>query len=143
MDKYFDRVNTEYLNDAISEIEASLNPEDGDYEGMLTALLLDYGDTEDGFDINFDEWWMKSVAKDKSKYMEFTPGNGWIVKEDDSAFINKEYVEESKKEGNNNSFIPKRSLYDNSKAFNKIKNSETLSKLYDITLQYMKESNAM
>ena len=143
MDKYFDRVNTEYLNDAISEIEASLNPEDGDYEGMLTALLLDYGDTEDGFDINFDEWWMKSVAKDKSKYMEFTPGNGWIVKEDDSAFINKEYVEESKKEGNNNSFIPKRSLYDNSKAFNKIKNSETLSKLYDLTLQYMKESNAM
>ncbi len=143
MDKYFDRVNTEYLNDAITEIEASLNPEDGDYDAMLTALLMDYGNTTDGYDIEYDEWWTKSVAKDKSKYMEFQPGNGWIVKEDDSAFIKKEYAEESKKEGNNNSFIPKRSLYDNSKAFNKIRQSETLSKLYDLTLQYMKESNAM
>lgn len=145
MDEYITRENTEYYNDVERSIDNMLLEDDIDDPGVRYAMLLDYGyDPDDtGEFIQPDDWWVKTVATDKLEYMEFTPGKGWMLQQDESVFLDPMYEKLSKEEGNNSSFIPKKRLYDNSQAFEKIKSSEGLYNLYKLTLEYMKKSNEM
>jgi hypothetical protein len=80
--------------------------------------------------------------------MEFIPGDGWI-EHSENELANPNYDKE------NISFLqPKRyetdengrpmknkPMYDNTKAFNKVKNSKNLKALYDLVLQTNREIN--
>nr|DAS01466.1 MAG TPA: hypothetical protein [Caudoviricetes sp.] len=80
--------------------------------------------------------------------MEFIPGDGWI-EHSENELANPNYDKE------NTSFLqPKRyetdengrpmknkPMYDNTKAFNKVKNSKNLKALYDLVLQTNREIN--
>lgn len=78
----------------------------------------------------------------QDKYTELVPGDGWISTEDRKDMLNPEFERLSKLEGNENvTMIPKPSLYDNSKAYDKVAKSTTLKALYNEVLSTMKESN--
>ena len=103
-------------------------------------------------DERLPRWATKLIVRDveddngenlRDKYTELVPGDGWISTEDRTDMLNPEFEKLSKEEGNEGvSMIPKRSLYNNSAAYNKVKNSKTLKALYDEVLLTMKESNA-
>ena len=85
------------------------------------------------------KWYNKIAVKDeyKDQFVDITPGDGWLDK-DDSKFINKDFDES---EGM--SMVPKKSLYDNSKAYAKVMNSKTLKALYDAVYQTIDEANQL
>lgn len=85
------------------------------------------------------KWYTKVVPNEeyKDQFMELTPGDGWIDR-DDSNFINTNFDES---EGM--SMVPKKQLYDNSKAYNKIMNSPTLKALYDGVFNTIDQANKL
>lgn len=112
-----------------------------------------------GTDLNINDaderlprWATKLVVRDiedesgenmLEKYTELIPGDGWINNTERDDLLNPEFEKLSQEEGNEEmSMIPKKSLYDNSKAYNKIKNSPTLRALYDGILSTMIEANS-
>lgn len=103
------------------------------------------------FDPNFNDFtgpllrqYSKLVAADEyyDEFMELVPGEGYTESDQNNENINKNFVGLEKY---NKRWVPKKSInrYNNDKAFNKIKNSKTLSALYDSILDTMKESNKM
>lgn len=87
-----------------------------------------------------DRWY--SVLKPKpeyyDKYMELTPGEGWIKKDADSDLINPEFAK-LQEENPGEKMIPKAALYTN-KEFGKVKGN--LKILYDAVYNAMKEANS-
>ena len=79
--------------------------------------------------------WKRLVPKDKTLYTERVPNSYWSEVDKNSPFINPKF-------DLNSSEIrqPKRSLYDNTKNYNKVKGN--LKKLYDEILNVMTESNS-
>jgi hypothetical protein len=76
------------------------------------------------------------------KYTELVPGDGWITTEDRNELLNPEFERLQKLEGNEDeTTIPKQELYDNSEAFDKIDNSETLRAFYNGVVGVIKDSN--
>lgn len=121
--------------------------------------LSKYEITESGEDFNIDgiderlpRWATKLIVRDVEdesgenmleKYTELVPGDGWITNTERDDLINPEYERLSKEEGNEGmSMIPKKSLYDNSLAYNKIKNSKSLKVLYDAIVTTMQDANS-
>lgn len=74
------------------------------------------------------------------EFMELVPGEGYTESDQNNEYVNKNFKNLEKY---NKKWVPKKSIkrYDNSKAFNKIKDSETLNALYNEVLNTMKESN--
>ena len=79
--------------------------------------------------------WKRLVPKDKTLYTERVPNSYWSEVDKNSPFINPKF-------DLNSSEIrqPKRSLYDNTKNYNKVKGN--LKRLYDEILNVMTESNS-
>lgn len=82
----------------------------------------------------------KLVAKHEyeDEYMELVPGIGYSESDKNNEFLNEKF--DSLKHYNKK-WVPKRSLYDNQKAYDKIQNSKTLKALYDGILSTMDEAN--
>lgn len=80
-------------------------------------------------------FWKKLVPKDKSKYVEVIPSDAFTEVDKSSEFYNNNFDESY-----GVARVPKRSLYDNSKNFNKIKGNTKV--LYDALLSTMEEANS-
>lgn len=80
-------------------------------------------------------FWKKLVPKDKSKYVEVIPSDAFTEVDKSSEFYNSNFDESY-----GVARVPKRSLYDNSKNFNKIKGNTKV--LYDALLSTMEEANS-
>lgn len=74
------------------------------------------------------------------EFVEVTAGDGWIENDNNNVNINPVFAAARAKYGNM-SMIPKRELYNNSAAYDKIRNSESLRNLYDAVYETIKESN--
>lgn len=81
------------------------------------------------------------VAKPEyqDEYMELTPGNGYAESDKNNDFLNDKF--DSLKHYNKK-WVPKRSLYDNSAAYKKVQDSQTLKKLYDGVLTTLEQANS-
>nr|DAN22262.1 MAG TPA_asm: hypothetical protein [Bacteriophage sp.] len=71
--------------------------------------------------------------------MELIPGNGYAESDKNNDFLNDKF--DSLKHYNKK-WVPKRSLYDNSTAYKKVQDSQTLKKLYDGVLTTLEEANS-
>lgn len=125
-----------YLSIARKKAEETNNP---DY---LDSFLLATGRYYDGLDDTSYRpyrWYTKIVAKPEyaDRYMDIVPGDGWMDR-DDNKFINHNFDESQ-----NSAMVPKKSLYDNSKAYNKIMKSSTLKALYDAVYETIDQSNQL
>lgn len=125
-----------YLSIASKKAAETNNP---DY---LDSFLLATGRYYDGLDDTSYRpyrWYTKIVAKPEyaDRYMDIVPGDGWMDR-DDSKFVNRNFDESQ-----NSAMVPKKSLYDNSKAYNKIMKSSTLKALYDAVYETIDQSNQL
>lgn len=145
-EQYLRREDTPYMQKIKSKIIDTLIDEFGGYDEQLEMLMLsDYGydimdyDTGDIIDVQPYKWLTKLVAIDE-KYMDIQPGNAWIEKDEDSQYLNKEFLIQSQKEGNQNvSMIPK-SQYINPD-YDKIMSDPKYRRLYNETLKLLKKAN--
>ena len=87
------------------------------------------------------KWFQKLEAVDKERFMKRMPSRAWIDKSQKSNYANPNW--DKKAESYGTTYVPKRSLYDNSEQYNKIKDDENLKALYYAILSYMKKSNKM
>lgn len=105
------------------------------------------------YDIGGDElsyrrysWYSKlKVRKEyEDQFTELVPGDGFLNTDDSNVYKNDKFDEQL---AQGSWFIPKqfdsngKPLYDNSKAYNKVRNSSTLSALYDEIFNTIKEAN--
>lgn len=155
--QFIELKDTSYFKQIKKQIKERSTDENGQVDlTIYDALLEQYGrfkyDSVSGFITGFKphKWLQYMQAIDVEKYMEYQPGDAWTEKVDNQELLNSEYAEaleelnnDSEVECNDPSFIPKKSLYDNSKAFNKIKNSPTLWAFYNGILETMHESNEL
>lgn len=82
-------------------------------------------------------FWTQIVPKDPKMYTH-KPSSQWSVLEEASNFINPNFDQTSK-----DFAIPKKSKYDNSTNYNKIRSNPKLSKLYDGIYGMLSESNGI
>lgn len=102
--------------------------------------LFDY----DGNPIGYKaySYYTKIVPKDADKYVTIEPSNAFIIQDQDSPFINKNFDPEQgeykipKKSG---TWKGKKFNYDNSEAYEKVLKNKDLKQLYDATLNILKE----
>lgn len=158
--EYYDVTWTQQFADMLSEVRkadvndafaAGINPDE--YDNPKTAAflrthgflkLIDYGDGM--FDEKFTPYnfYTKIVPKDQAKYMTISPGDNYIEQDPESSFLDLEFDLNE-----NETFVPMESgtyegksfSYSNKKAYDKIKNSKTLSALYDGIKDTIAESN--
>lgn len=80
----------------------------------------------------------KLVAKPEymDDYMELVPGDGYVEAEQSNEYFNDKFDESYGKK-----WVPKRTLYDNSKQYQRIMKSDTLKALYEESVKTMEESN--
>ena len=143
---FFEFKDTEYYKDIKRELRAlAKDSSTGEFnQQIFESLLSNYGnfiyDYSSGIDVGFKpyRWLQKMVAIDKDKYMEYQPGWAWTEKSDNTDILNPKFVD-----AENTSMIPKKELYDNSKQWNKIQNSDSLKALYNKVHETMHESNEM
>ena len=142
----FKKIKEEIHKQAISYYQ-SQGEEDSLYEDDYEYILLgEYGTFVQYDDSLFDEpdfipypWLQRMEAVNFEEYMQFEPGYGYLDKEENNnIFLNKKFKDEYE-----TTYVPKRELYDNSEAFNKIKNSDTLRALYEEAISVIKKSNEM
>lgn len=87
-------------------------------------------------------YYTKIVPKDADKYVTIEPSNAFIIQDQDSPFINKNFDQEQgeykipKKSG---TWKGKKFNYDNSQAYNEIMQNEDLKNLYGATVELLKE----
>lgn len=148
----YNRMKQEY--DAIKQQQFSVDLDtdslfidDLDDSFDLFAQQTEYitGWYEDGTPITQRYRWYNSVKPKpeyESMFVEFTPGDGYIINEDIDSLLNPDFDESQ-----NMSMVPKLSYdhgrYDNSKQYNKIMNSDTLRALYEAIHEAIAESNAL
>lgn len=72
-----------------------------------------------------------------NKFTELIPGDGWINSDENNSLLNPIFDAPM-----NVPYIPKKSLYDNSAAYNRIMSSPTLKALYEESLGAMQKANA-
>ena len=137
--------DTEYYKQIKKQIAEAATDENGQIDiNVYDALLEAYGrfsiDYETGVETGFQpyRWLQRMEAIDIDKYMEYQPGDAWTEKVDNEDLLNPNFDDSQ-----NTAFVPKKSLYDNSKKFAKIENSPTLKALYDEVVNTMHESNSM
>lgn len=88
-----------------------------------------------GYGIQPASFWTRIMPIDK-KYLTRYPNREWFEIDRDSYFYNKNFDDSY---GENE--IPKRSLYDNTAAYNKIIKNKNLKELYDILIETQEEAN--
>ena len=115
-------------------------------EEIIDSILAErYGDLRsdsDLLDFGIDEatfepysYYTKMEAVDPN-LMEVVPNDGWVVDKQDNNNLNPNFDESY-----GEAWVPKRSIYDNSEQYKKIKESETLRAMYDGLHQTIKEAN--
>lgn len=138
-------------NDYVKLIKRSLYKEFTDEEGVFNedafyVALLEYGyfgGDESGLMLSlgdsfrFSQWNTHIEAKNFEKYMDLEPGEGWIDREQESKFINKDFDENF-----GSTMVPKEELYKN-KQWDKIQKSKTLQNFYDLTIKTISDSNKL
>lgn len=138
-------------NDYVKLIKRSLYKEFTDEEGVFNedafyVALLEYGyfgGDESGLMLSlgdsfrFSQWNTHIEAKNFEKYMDLEPGEGWVDREQESKFINRDF---DKTFGS--TMVPKEELYKN-KQWDKIQKSKTLQNLYDLTIKTISDSNKL
>ena len=125
-----------YLRIASKKAAETNNP---DYLDSFLLATGRYYDAIDDTSYRPYRWYTKIVAKPEyaDRYMDTVPGDGWMDR-DDNKFINDDFDESQ-----NSAMVPKKSLYDNSKAYNKIMKSSTLKALYDAVYETIDQSNQL
>lgn len=150
--RYVKTVQFGVLKEHIQEVINSMRDPDEDVDlelerAYFDALLAPYGITDYEYD-TFTPYRFatKAEAIDIGQYMELSPNYNWLERDRD-VFLNPEYARENERfksitgKEYNVAMIPKRKLYDNSSAFNKIWNSPTLRALYEYSQQILSEKN--
>ncbi len=125
-----------YLSIARKKAEETNNP---DYLDSFLLATGRYYDSIDDTSYRPYRWYTKIVAKPEyaDRYMDIVPGDGWMDR-DDNKFINDDFDESQ-----NSAMVPKKSLYDNSEAYNKVMKSSTLKALYDAVYETIDQSNQL
>lgn len=140
-DEYIKLVDTRYYKKIKNSIIDSMVEEFDTFDFELYEISLGaYGNAyeqEGMIMVQPYKWLQKLEAKDE-EFMEWVPNNGWSEQTEDDALLNENFDYSY-----NTTMVPKRSKYDNSEAFNKVKNSETLYAYYKEALAILKESNAL
>lgn len=151
--KYTKTEFTEYYKQARKKAAQMDMEYPGTYDNFLNSTSSTRFDEYTGQEIQTPlRWFTKIVARPEyeDEFMEFIPGDGWI-EHSENELANPNYDKE------NTSFLqPKRyetdengrpmknkPMYDNTKAFNKVKNSKNLKALYDLVLQTNREINQL
>lgn len=118
----------------------------GTYEQFLASTGYFSGFEENSLDYRRYRWYnrVEVLPEYREEFTEFVPGDGYINTDDSNKYKNPNF-DENVAEGS--WFIPKafdenkRALYDNSRAFNRVKNSIGLNALYEEIFKMMQESN--
>lgn len=142
--KIFRKYAKSSLTDVYKEMRRLAKLRDMDEPGYLDTFEKNTGHLVE--DINGEisweanPWFRKIVAKQAyyDRFMEVLPGDGYINSDENSELLDKEW-----NESQGQAFIPKKELYDNTVAYNKVMKSKTLKALYDKAYQTIKESNEL
>lgn len=113
----------------------------------MQRFLASTGDMIFDFEGNFIkfipyQYYTKVVPLNYDKYVEVVPGDNFIIQDDESAFVNKNFDESE-----NETLVPKKSgewngkkfSYDNSKQYDKIQKNKDLKYLYDAVIKMNEE----
>lgn len=113
----------------------------------MQRFLASTGDMIFDFEGNFIkfipyQYYTKVVPFNYDKYVEVVPGDNFIIQDDESAFVNKNFDESE-----NETLVPKKSgewngkkfSYDNSKQYDKIQKNKDLKDLYDAIIKMNEE----
>lgn len=142
-ERFYEYVDTEQYKDLKERLlQQFTDPETNELYDAYWGALIDYLKPTYGAE-SIEEmkpysWLQRIQAKDKAKYMEFKPNEGWINRGKETYLLNDKYDETY-----GSYMIPKKSLYDNSKAYDKVVKSQTLKALYDYTRESIIKANDM
>ena len=113
----------------------------------MQRFLASTGDMIFDFEGNFIkfipyQYYTKVVPLNYDKYVEVVPGDNFIIQDDESAFVNKNFDESE-----NETLVPKKSgewngkkfSYDNSKQYDNIQKNKDLRDLYDAIIKMNEE----
>lgn len=133
--RYYKRIQDQIAQEMFEQIDTF------DQE-MFTLMLAEHGYLQE-FDGFFDvipfKWLQRLQAKNFDEFMEIVPNNGWQEQEEDQSLLNDKF--DSKY---NTTMVPKRSKYDNSKAYAAVSDPNSkLGALYQEVLSTMHESNEL
>lgn len=116
---------------AVLEREGRLDDVEGFYSMMKEYAVIKYADRERTEPISYMpfRWFTEIRAVNPERWEEWVPGDAYNDLENSNSFKNKEYerlVKEAEEEGHplNVSFIPKGKQYNNSAAYNKVKDTD-------------------
>lgn len=136
--KYYRKAFNKYLKvEPTSYYNRSMDDEIGESLSIVSEMDVD----------DLPRWATKIVVKKSKdddgipffdKFTELIPGDGWINTDNNNKHVNKDFDESY-----GVSMVPKKELYSNKEAFDKINNSPTLKALYDIVHQTIHESNQL
>ena len=156
-DKYLEYEESEYIKELRKEYSVKFSDEYGnlDEDAFYSAMMeFGYFKGSDLFSFVLDDYfevydWNKTlVAKDKDKYMQYEPGDGWIERDTESEWANPEF---KKYEYYKSTMIPLKEKYYN-KQWDKIKKqydpitgkaSGSLGEMYKVTLDVISEANSL
>jgi len=151
-DMYLTKEDTRYFRDikkkaweyayGSEEDDESISDEEAEdlyYSYMNDYEDLYYDDEEQEIHEIPPQYLTNLVARDR-QYMDVLPGKGWVEQTD----VAKKFKNDKFDESYGTAEVPKRSYYDNSKAFAKVSKEDTsIKELYDAVLKTMSDSNAM
>lgn len=148
--RYFRQIKREIermIDEKIEEMEAEGIPYDDDeIQFDRLAYMSKYEDQywyEDDDPYAVDEMpysWLQKLKAVNSDWMEVVPGKGWVETTDISNNMTNAEYDESYHAAE----VPKRSLYDNSKAYSKVsKEGTAINKMYNLVVQVMRDANKM
>lgn len=144
IESFYEYVDTEYYKAIKDQLAQQFrDPETGNIEASsYYSALIDYLRPTQGAETIQDmkpySWLQRIEAKDKAKYMEFKPNEGWINRGQETYLLNDKFDESY-----GSYMIPKKKLYDNSKAYNKVMKSKSLKALYDYSHESIVKANDM
>lgn len=156
-DKYLEYEESEYIKALKKEYSAKFSDEYGNLdENAFYSAMMEFGYFKGSnyFSVVLDDYfelydWNKTlVAKDKDKYMQYEPGDGWIERDTESKWVNPEF---KKYEHYKSTMVPLKEKYYN-KQWDKIKKqydpitgkaSGSLGEMYKVTLDVISEANSL
>lgn len=136
----FEQFREQWYRNNPSPVEDDFDYFDEEFDRM-TGTLVGVDDSGAGI-YKLYRMYTTVIPNDEyyDEFVEVSAGDGWIENDNNSANINPVFAAEQQKYGRM-TMIPKRNLYDNSAAYNKIMNSESLRNLYNAVYETIKESN--
>lgn len=131
----FSKIARVVATEAYKRDEAAALAKDQEVPGSSEVFYLT--NTYNTFTGTAPKSWYTKIAPKDSKYIQVIPSSNLSELSSESPFVNKNY-----KQDNDEYYQPKRSIYDNSKAYNKVMSNKALSELRKALIDTMEESNS-